>query len=451
MAVRPPAGARGPVHGPRPHGPSPEITQNRAGFRQVTSGKFHVRKTQQFLNDVGYHVSVDGVLGPQTRAAIADWHTGPKHRPMLQKHKDATKTVLDGRNPPKPKSTPAPKGGGGGGGGRGKTASAPAPAPVADQQIIDPVAYARAAAQEAYGPVIADLLNQQTQTKAQGTQNQADITSWFGQLEGTRKRSAGADAAALAKAVQTNQQDVAGIEGLFGQSGGHDLAGVAANNLANIRATGQSTSDFNSHMAAVLQAQGVDAHLASQRGTAASLADIAAKLTAQKSAKGSAYQKALQDAYGTRLQQQAAIQNMDLARQMAPVQLATARAGLASTKARTTIALRQMELQGKQAALQDKITRAQLAQFKQTSSGATVPFKTLQAGDRLKLNAAITKGIRSNVLGTHRTKSAEGNHKVWGAIKAMLSPYDVKDPAVRQFALGILRQLSGHFDAKHFK
>src|SRR4051812_32590661 len=85
----------------RPPGPHPEITQNTQGFKNVTSGKDHVMRMQKFLNAQGYHVSVDGVMGPQTRAAVADWHTGPKHRPMLTKHVEATKTVLAGKNPPK--------------------------------------------------------------------------------------------------------------------------------------------------------------------------------------------------------------------------------------------------------------------------------------------------------------------------------------------------------------
>lgn len=427
-----------------PAGMTGKIGQETSGITPAPGSKQQVINMQRFLNAKGYHVSVDGVLGPQTRAAVADWHTGPKNRPLLSKHTEATDIVLSGKNPPKGKSGGgggvAPKGGGGSG---VKTAASN---PASGYKMIDPKAYATAAANEAYGPVIAELLNQQTQTKAQGAQNQTDITGWINQLMGTQKEGAAGDAAALAKAVGQNQQDVAGIAGLFGDTGGHDLEGIAANNLANLRAQGQTTGDFDRHMAAVLQAQGVDQHMAAQHATDASLTDLANKLVAQKAAKGQSYNKALQDAYGTRLQQEAAIQNMQLAGQMAPVQLATAKANLAATQSRTVIAEKQAELAGKQAALQNKVVQAQLRQFKQTQSGEAIPFHTLQAGDRLKLTAAITKGIRSNLklgkMGTGQAQSYKGNHKVWGAIKAMLSPYDTSDPDVRKFALGILKQLA---------
>lgn len=411
-----------------------------------------IMRMQRFLNSRGYHVSVDGVVGPQTKAAVKDWHTGPKHRPLLNKHNEATKIVLDGKNPPKGPKAPKGRVGGAGGGRGGGTTASPAKAPPGGGfQTIDPAAYAASAANEAYNPIIAELLNQQKQTQAQGGQNIADISSWFGQLENTRQRSAAGDQAALAEAVANNQKDISGIAGLFGQSGGHDLANTAANNLAGIRAQGKATTDFDSHMAAVLAAQGVDARIAAQHATSATLQELGGKIVAQRGAKGQAYQRALQEGRGQKLQQQAAIQNMQLAELMAPVQLATAKANLASTKTQSQLAIKQAEIAGKQAALQDKVTQAQLAQFKKSQQGGgAVPFKDLQAGDRLKLSATISKAVRDNVLAGARAGGYQSNHRAWGAIKSLLSPYDIKNPEVKQFALGILRLVSKKFVPGHF-
>ena len=458
-----PAGARGPVRAPRVRMPAGAMGPvNRKGgprgFRQ-TYKEMPIETRQKWLRKLGYNIAVDGVLGPQTKAATKAFLNGTKARFFNKKIGGAS-----GASHPadlNPGSAPVGGGGGGGGGGRGRgrvrvgggggrVGQGDVKSDLFD--LINPRAYARGSVEAEYGPLLGQIGRDITQGRAQGRQNQADIASWFQQLEGTRAAGAQANAGALQEALggfDTAQQ------GIMNALGGGEQAAVASGYGAAARAglagQGQAQGDFDRRMAAILQSQGADARLTEQGRQSQIMADLLGKRQDLFKSKGSAFAKALAEAQILRTQQRG--QNIEQQNMLAQMGLNEREFGLKSRLAQQEMAMnrqkmgyeaRNQRFSEQERQLDYDVKRAQYEDFLdqlKTSKGGNIDFGTLDEQSRL----GLAKSIQSMAAGPGG-RFVGSVPQAWKKIQdgLRMAGYNVNDPAIKRFGLGILRTIPGY-------
>jgi hypothetical protein len=430
---------------------APRAVQKAAGV--YVKQPNNIMTTQRALNKAGFKISVDGLWGPQTQAAFKAYHKGI-HPGVFNK----TQALANRSAPitPHHKGGAAPRGGGGGGG-SGKVppiTSSPGAAPKTpgfnmNANVINPKAYAQAAVNAEFDPQLADLKAQAALGGAQAGQNQADISSWFNQLGQQQSEGAAGSKKAYADAMQAGVSHAGQIASLFGGNNqGDDLANVLQNENSYLTNASATEGSFDDRMSRVFQAAAAEAHLSQKNRDAQSAYLTNEKLNAAQAAKGSAYAKALQDAYGLattqrgqNIQQQSALQALQLAQGMAPLQVAQAKqnlqVGAIDARSKAQIA----KLQARQLQTQISTQKAQLKDFLSGTGGGSgvIPFKKMTIQDQATAQSMVRGAIKDTPMALP-TAGRQSRLHTWNIIKSVL-PYDFKDPTVRQFGLKIMRSI----------
>lgn len=397
----------------------------------------NVRAMQQFLYNRGYRIAVDGIRGPETNAAVLAFH---KHVAPNVFNTKRTAGSSNGRTPgsgpgsggstPSPAAKPKPT--------RAPAGKAPAPAPASPYDLIDPQAYAHGAVNAEYDPQISSLLQQITQGRNQMGSNTKQIQDWFDQALQVAQDASNANAGAGQDALDAYKQAGDAATNLFGGPGANASTASEANafhdiNLGNLAANIESQGAYDKNLRAILAGQGAEAQRAQLNSDQQGLSDLAQQLVSLRGAKGQAYASALQQGIQNRTQQEAAQQQLELAKQLAPAQVAEAQAnaqtaqanaGTAAANAKANLAIAQAKL--KQANLQTKQALA--------STGGQWNLKLPQQ------QGALQKAFETNVFGPRGGLSLQPD-VAWANLQQQLQMNGLSnDPRAQAIAKGVFLQ-----------
>jgi hypothetical protein len=315
------------------------------------------------------------------------------------------------------------------------------------EDLLNPAEYAKSVVSMEFDPVIGGLTRDIRQQRAQGEQNIADITSWFKQLEDTRAKGAQANVTNSQAAIDDLARLQQGITTALGGGaapGVGEGAGYQGISLAGLKGLQASQAGFDQNMQTILAAQANDARTFQQRGQQQVMDELISKRSDLFKQKGTAYSKAMQDALqartsqrGQNIQQMAALQSLQLAREMAPYDLANASASLDLKKQQFQQQGAQFNQNQRQNALDYQIKKAQYDDFVASlgDEGKTT-FADLTPKDRL----GLSESIRSMAAGS------PGNVAAMRAINLALrsAGFNPNNSQVKQFAQAILRSLPGY-------
>ena len=400
------------------------------------SGGLTTRQLQQRLRRHGYNVAVDGIMGPQTRAALKASRNGVKAkafngrgiRPGGSSGSGTGVTRRGGGSGGGGGGGGGSRGGGGGGGGGGGSRGRTNPGP----QAINANKYAQASTNLQFNGLLNELARQQDELHGQTLQNQADITSWFNQVADAAAHSAQSNDQASQQMMQRQGGDFAGLlQALGGSASG--AAGASLGNFqqalsAGLAGIGAAQHNFDTTRQTQVGQESAQAHLTQQRGSDQALADLAAKIAQTKADKGQALVKNRFDAGQLRLQQMAAIQNMAIAGQTFNLDKQ----------------LKQGQIQNQNIA--NQALGHQLAQqLKNKGHG----FKTLTAGDRAKLGEGANSVMYGANMGTGKNPRT-----AWVHAANVLSSlgYDVKNsPAARRWLSSLWMNYVSDYNNDHSK
>lgn len=335
---KPVAPAWAPVGKPTPPlqvAPPNPATQNTLGGAHPFQNPAMTKFVQAKLNAAGYHVAIDGKVGPQTLSAYKAYTTGvhpdawgeaysSRTHPSVSPAAHVTPGVVPHGNPGDvPATTPT------------RTPAGVDPAAATDPSLIDPVAAAHAAANGAYDPKIRALARQIADAKAQEGATQGDIKSWYAKLVGDTGGAATANQATTDAALSGHDAAAAGLVAALGGSSSAGAADVAANatiGRTSLESLGQNNVGFDRNIGTAYAGEGVTALQDEHRGYASALKDNLAAQQDNYGAKGNAYISALQQARLDRTNQAKTIMDTNVEGKLSGVQVAQANANLASTK-----------------------------------------------------------------------------------------------------------------------
>jgi hypothetical protein len=431
-----------------------------------------VKARQNFLRRQGYNIAKDGVLGPQTKAATRAWRnkvgaavfnrrlkgtpSGPSN--PVQLHDDVAPVSAGGGGGHS-------HGGGGGGGraarGRGGGGGGAAPTPVG-AGLIDAQKYARSSVEQEYGPMLGQLQRDISLQRRQGSQNIADVTEWFKQLEATRAQGEAGNRSALERALGGFDAANLGITNALGgaaNEAGAQAAGYAAAERGGLAGMGQAQGDFDRRMGAILASQGVDARRGLQNQQSQIMEELLGKRMDLFKAKGSALSKARAEAEilrtqqrGQNIEQETALQQLGLERDMAPLKMAQARLGLQQGRQQLGLNARNQRISEQERQLDYDVKRAQyedfLDQLQQQSGGKGLNFNELDEQSRLGMANSI-RGLASGPGGRFVGSVTQTWKKIQDGLR--MAGYDVNNPAIRRFGLSIMRTIPGYGRAARAK
>lgn len=307
------------TYGPQPVAPSAGTvdgvpasvgTQGAVGTPAPASGSGHgqmtpqqVRSMQQFLKNKGFNITVDGLMGPQTRAAGAAYRADNKNG-AVNFNKTAGQGVHPGTSLPA-NDPNAGSGGTGGGSGSSSTGGQGAFAQLLTALLksssglgvgTDPTAFGNAQAAPSLALAAADA-RQIGANPLQEAQNQSDISSWYGldpkassyklsvlgrlgqagKLDQTAGNEAGTSAQGIAQAL-------AGSIGGSANAGSDSVAQVGANAAGTDAAIGAANADYANQMNPLIAADARGRGLAEKASNSQVLQALQDKLATDKGA-----------------------------------------------------------------------------------------------------------------------------------------------------------------------
>lgn len=303
-----PASRPVPVFGRR--APTPPGVNPHSQLERAASGNHSVRAMQAFLRKQGYDIAADGVLGPETKSALQDWHKGRGQRNPAQWNNSRQRASILSREPhprtsagpfdksPAPtasRGAPAPKhkdpagmsGLGSLSGNPDVGALIPGSAANFGQEMNPKDAEALAGLE--FDPQIHELAVEQAKQPRQAAQDQADIKNWYGQVLGSEKTAAGRDSA-INQAAQASVGDAtSGILASLGgaANAGSGLVGAAgADARGTLAALGSAQDQYNQDIQPLLanERAGVSAQEMARQSQLAQ--DLAAKIAEARGQKG---------------------------------------------------------------------------------------------------------------------------------------------------------------------
>lgn len=348
------------------------------------------KQLQSMLRSRGYNLKVDGVWGPISRSAYKAFKAGVGARRWNGNHPGSIAAA--GRGSGGAGGSGGGSGGGtggsgGGGGGRGRGGRGGGGMRGAGIQIPNAKAYAKSEIAAQYNPILNELRYQRDQQQSQGAQDLADIKSYYGQLANTLSQVQSAGDAFQQAALQQSQADQQGILRSIG--GGANPAAGAVGSFADLmhgalQGTLAAQQNYMTNQQA-LAAQGQAQALTNQqRITQQAVQGINQQINSELGSRSSDYLKALADAQQQRLQDMAALQNMQIA------------AG-------------QFGLSMKQGAAQLANQNLQNKALKQQLSGKAGNFKSLTAADRSKL----VEQVNTVMYDPHTGEAAMSPMQAW--------------------------------------
>lgn len=285
----------------------PAVARPNPAVAAIT-GKAAATATQQMLKRLGYSVSVDGVIGPETKSALAAQKAGIKAAVW-------NASRIGGAGAASTQSTQS------GAVGPSNAPGAPAVSPqdkylqtilanenaalppdnsskilalqgLLSQGQVDPKLLATADANQAYNPTISALRQNLAQTNAQGAQNQTDIKGWYDALVNNIAVRNSQNATSNTQAVNAIGSATGGVAGALGlgadTAGGANIYQTGNIQAAAAQANAASEQSYGRDLQGVTAAQGVQS-LVNQRNTDANKsADLQAQERAQEAARGQA-------------------------------------------------------------------------------------------------------------------------------------------------------------------
>jgi len=308
------------------------------------------RQIQHYLAAHGYKITVDGIMGPQTKAAMAafqkgvsakDWNknkiqSGGKSGPgsLGSRFISQTKSVIKNAPPKLPK----PKLGAGGPNMAGLAAIG------ANIGLDTPESAAGSLADLQYGSAVRDAQSQLDKAPAQGAQNQHDIGHWYDQVLASQA-TAGTRDAEIGKASTASVGDaVASIIASLGGSANEGSAAVGqagVDNAGMMAALGSSQDRYNQDMRPLLNAESAGARTSETVRQGNLVRDLHAQLTDAQDKRGSAQVQALMDIRNsnnqlaqTRFGNQMTLEQMRAAQRVAGVKVASTKSGFNNTDPR---------------------------------------------------------------------------------------------------------------------
>lgn len=213
-----------------------------------------------------------------------------------------------------------------------------------------PSSYAETVAAAQFDPQIAEARRALAGQQRDEAQAQRDISSWYGQVEGSQKQAASADASAGSRARADVANMIQAITGSLGGSRGAGLvAAQGANNLTALAAQGQNQDKYNAELAPILATAQADA--ASRQRALASQADVKSQGAIQDllSSRGLTKAKALGDV--TQMNNQSRQQNFANRQALFNASLAAQSLGLDAAKTQAQLASYGLDAQIKRAGL----------------------------------------------------------------------------------------------------
>lgn len=403
------------------------------------STQAQVSAMQRFLYNRGYKISVDGVRGPQTNAAVLAFHK--RVDPLTWSRQQGLVTDPSPAATDASSSGPVPPAGGGKppkGKGKGKPAGTTPAVDPTTGELIDPAAYASGLTNAQYNPQINELLRQITQGKTDQTSHTKQIQDWFNQAMAVQGDMAKANAAAGQNAENAYNEENRNVLNLFGgpnsdKSTAAEAAAFHDIGLGNLTADVNAQGQFDKNLKSIEALYGAQAQRGQFNTDQASLKELAGKLLDMRGAKGSAYAAAYQQGIQNRTQQEAAQQQLDLAKQLAPAQVATAQANARTAAANAAVA-------GTNAKTNLAIARARLKQ-----ANAQTKAILAQNGGQWNLTlpaqqGALQKALETNVYGP-RGGLAINPEAAWANLQQQLQMNGLgDDPHAQQIAQGIFLQ-----------
>ncbi len=336
--------------------PSPDITDahDRAGPKPVGRGTPQppsTRAMQQFLRHQGYNIAVDGILGPQTKAAAANWRgaRSPKQWNATNIRIDDPNRTNKPTSPNNHRNQPAdshknalrPQDAGNSKGIQGTAKTAGIGRGLLSNNTINPEVYARAVIDSKYGPILGELMRAEREAKESGASHLSQVGNWYDTLQGNIAQRGAESADEGARSLAMQQSVAPGLLGARGLDANSAASGAIAS-TADIGADFQSSinasqSNFSRDLASVAGLQKIDAQRGVQASTANTLQDIQGQRQDVLAAKGDAYSGALTDArvlqqniQSEQLKNKLAMFQAQMAAQMAPLEYQGAVAKLQS-------------------------------------------------------------------------------------------------------------------------
>jgi hypothetical protein len=413
-----------------------------AGAKGPVGVQNDVAAMQQFLRNRGYNIAVDGVRGPQTDAAVAAFHN---HVPPAIYNKSQNNQ----RAAPTNNIAPAPRGGGGRipPAPRAKARAVPPRVPggapnAALNYLINPRQYAQGAANAEYDPQIAETQRALDQSKRQGITNQQALADWFKQLASFSTQANASYDAASGQALQGLDTANANMAGLFG--GSANPAGGEAAAWAGIDRTGltgviNSEQAFDKQLSQIERMQYGDMSNRQRSSDEQAAMDMLGKLSDLRGAKGASFNKYLGDAQQQRTQQEAAIESLQLAKALAPAQVAGAYQGIQLNAAQNARANAAEGRAQAQAARDAQLSAAQLARTRAEIAAA-------KKGNDWNLNSDLgqrsdfEKALRTSTQGP-RGGFRVGPGTAWKNIQGVLTQEGLQnDPRAQTIAQAIMAE-----------
>lgn len=443
---------------------------------------------QRTLANHGYAVRVDGILGAQTKSALADFHKGVGIRDpqrwsqygAFSEHPKIHDPVL-GNSPTTPNNQNAQPG-------RNKVTTdkgSQTDAALASglkgldglltansdsgfygrlegmlpQNQVDPTSYTNALMEAKYGPILAELHRQADQTGSQNLQNEHDVQNWYNQLTGNMATRAGEDRTADQRMIAATDS-LGGVAAALGlDAGSAGAATIAQNNDIQSDTARMLTASLEGNdrsLQSIASLQGATDLRNTQAKDRAALAGINADITDTLSQRGNDYTTAFADArqrnadnkmnyinaMSTLHQAGAGEQHQAFADRLAGINTNLALA-LAPIQAQTALA----QLQGIKA--NNAYLDARTLKTLQNPNGGITPFAKLTGQVRSGLGSQIYEAINSSSSGvfsldpkTQRSTLTDPERAV-KLVRSMLNQagYDPStQPKVKDFAFAILRR-----------
>jgi hypothetical protein len=291
------------THGMGPHGATPGQPGVRGGMTPT-----QVRAMQQFLNNHGFQVAQDGMLGPMTKSAAAAFRANHKGGEAWNKmHGIGTH----------PGVTPVPKSGSHVGDGPTPTGPTPPTGPTGPstpqsgdqlQSLIDSMLSGGGAVGSGYDPssfgdaaaapdqsLVQSLIRQIGANPKQESQDQSDISSWYGldpkassyklSVLGRLAQARAADAGAATSAssnIGDLAKSLAGSIGGAANDGSGQVLAAGTNAAGTMDALGEAQKQYADQMDPLLRAEAVGAASKEKAANSQSLADLADKLASAR-------------------------------------------------------------------------------------------------------------------------------------------------------------------------
>jgi len=398
----------------------------------------NIRDMQMFLKNRGYNLTVDGIRGPQTNAAVAAFHNhiapqqfNARFRPQ---HPASGKFVASRNSAVKlPQGPGVPAGynnrSTGGDIGVDKATGFSA-TPGAGQ--YNPLALATADANAQYDPSIAALNTQIGQAGTQNTANQKALLDYYNQMNAL---VSGQLSATQAQGIQ-GAQDYASALGndaqLFGGAQAPQVGTTANQGADALSAVNQSQQDYLNNLQPLLKAQGAQGVQDLAGAYTQQSNSLNQQLQAQQQAKGQAFTTDYQQGLQNQSQLQQNAQALKDAEALLPYQLqsAKAQASVDATNAADAPGLNQAKVDQANSIIKKNMAEAQAA----IAKGATF-------GPGSKDRQTLIKNLGASMVNAQGTSLIQNPVQAQQALYTQAVAYGLLGPNGQETKPGVASML----------